>query len=186
MWLCLESQDLWSVVEEGVGVPEDETDLTIALKDILKNRKQKDRKALFQIYQALEIPVYERISKVSNAQEAWNILDATYSGQDKVKKVRLQSLRAEFEKLEMKENEKISEYLNRISSIINQMASNGEVVETQKSIENFLRSLPTKFDHIVVAIEESNDLSVMSLEGLQGRLEAHEEIILQRSNQGVS
>lgn len=125
MRLCLESQDLWTVVEEGVGAPEDETQLTVAQRDLLKSKKQKDRKALFQIYQTLEIQVYERISKVANAQEAWKILNTTYSGQDQVKKVRLQSLRAEFEKLEMKDSEKISEYFTRLTSIINQMASNG-------------------------------------------------------------
>lgn len=103
-----------------------------------------------------------------------------------MKKVRLQSLRAEFEKLEMKENEKISEYFTRLSSIVNQMASNGEVVETQRTIEKVLRSLPIKFDHIVVATEESSDLSSMSLEGLQGRLEAHEARILKRSTQSNS
>ena len=86
MRLCLESQDLWTVVEEGVGAPEDETQLTVAQRDLLKSKKQKDRKALFQIYQTLEIQVYERISKVANAQEAWKILNTTYSGQDQVKK----------------------------------------------------------------------------------------------------
>ena len=78
MRLCLESQDLWTVVEEGVGAPEDETQLTVAQRDLLKSKKQKDRKALFQIYQTLEIQVYERISKVANAQEAWKILNTTF------------------------------------------------------------------------------------------------------------
>ena len=70
MKLCLESQDLWSVVEEGVNAPGDETQLTVAQMDLLKNKKQKERKALFQIYQALEIQVYERISKATSAQDA--------------------------------------------------------------------------------------------------------------------
>lgn len=56
-------------------------------------------------------------------------------------------------------------------------------METQRVVEKILRSLPIKFDHIVVAIEESNDIASLSLEGLQGRLEAHEARILMRSKQ---
>ena len=54
------------------------------------------------------------------------------------------------------------------------MASNGEILETNKVVEKILRSLPNKVDHVVVAIEESQDTSVMSLKNLQGRLKAHE------------
>ncbi|KAG6488255.1 hypothetical protein ZIOFF_057014 [Zingiber officinale] len=54
-------------------------------------------------------------------------------------------------------------------------------METQRVVEKILRSLSNKFDHVVVDIEESQDISLMSLESLQGRLEAHEVRILQRS-----
>ena len=77
----------------------------------------------------------------------------TYPGQDQVKKVCLQSLRAEFEKLEMKDSEKVAEYFTGVNSIVNQMASNGEILETNKVVGKIFRSLPAKFDHVVVAIE---------------------------------
>lgn len=92
MKLCLETQDIWSVVEDGVNPPEDESQLSVAEKNVLKSTRQKDRKALFQIYQAIEILVYEMISKAKSAQEAWKILETTYCGQEQVKKVCLQSL----------------------------------------------------------------------------------------------
>ncbi|KAG6527357.1 hypothetical protein ZIOFF_009456 [Zingiber officinale] len=66
MKLGLESQDLWIVIE---GVPEEEDQLTEPQRNILKNKKQKDRKAPFQIYQALEISVYERISKATREDQ---------------------------------------------------------------------------------------------------------------------
>ncbi|KAG6488755.1 hypothetical protein ZIOFF_050004 [Zingiber officinale] len=47
-------------------------------------------------------------------------------------------------------------------------------METQRAVEKILRSISNKFDHVVVAIEESQDISLMSLESLQGRLEAYE------------
>ncbi|KAL3654994.1 hypothetical protein CASFOL_000780 [Castilleja foliolosa] len=146
MKLCLESQDLWSIVEDGIETPKNDAQLTDAEKRSLKNERQKDRKALFQIYQTIEVPVYEKLTKAKSSKE-----------------VRLQSLRAEFEKLELKENEKIVDYFTRVTSLVNQMATNSEVMKIQQVVEIIMRSLPMKFDHIVVAIEESQDFSSMAL-----------------------
>ena len=44
-----------------------------------------------------------------------------------------------------------------------------------------LRSLHSRFNHIVVAIEESKDLEIFSLEELQYSLEAHEARINERN-----
>ncbi|KAH7528047.1 hypothetical protein FEM48_Zijuj05G0030300 [Ziziphus jujuba var. spinosa] len=108
------------------------------------------------------------------SKQAWEMIQSAYKGEEKVKKVRLQSLRAEFEKLEMKESESISDYFNKVTSIVNQMASNGEILEDQKVVEKVLRSLPEKFDFVVVAVEESKDLSTVSIEELFGILKSHE------------
>ncbi|CAL2241348.1 unnamed protein product [Prunus armeniaca] len=118
--------------------------------------------------------VYERISKAENAKEAWEKIQTTYQGKQSVKKVRLQNLRREFEKLEMQESESIEKYFTKVTTIVNLMSSNGEILEDARIVEKVLRSLPPKFDYVVAAIEELNDISALSIEDLQGKLEAHE------------
>ena len=172
--LCLESQDLWSVVEDKVQQLENENQLSKTQKTFSKARNKKIERYFFIYFKQLKFQFMIGYLRQKNAQEAWEILTTTYSGQDQVKKVRLESLRARFEKLEIKDSEKVVEYFTRVNSIINQMASNGEILETNKVVEKILQSLPAKFDHVVVAIEESQDTSVMSLKNLQGRLKAHE------------
>jgi len=56
----------------------------------------------------------------------------------------------------------------------NQLRLNGEDLDGRKMVEKILRSLTRKFEYIVVAIEESKDLSFLSLESLIGTLQSHE------------
>lgn len=60
------------------------------------------------------------------------------------------------------------------------MKSCGEVVKDQSVIEKVLRTLIPKFDHIVVAIEESKDHETFKIEELQSSLEAHEQRLKER------
>ncbi|XP_047173641.1 uncharacterized protein LOC124841419 [Vigna umbellata] len=88
--------------------------------------------------------------------------------------VKLQTLRRQYELLQMEDSDRVGEYFNKIITITNQMKGCGEVVNDTMIIEKIMRSLPRKFDYIVVAIEESKDLSKMKVEELQSSLEAHE------------
>lgn len=58
--------------------------------------------------------------------------------------------------------------------LLNQMRLNGESIDDRRVVEKILRSLTRKFEYVVVAIEESKDLSDFSLETLLGTLQSHE------------
>ncbi|WVZ25062.1 hypothetical protein V8G54_003606 [Vigna mungo] len=69
----------------------------------------------------------------------------------------------------------------QVLSITNQMKRCGESISDVMVVEKIMRSLPQRFDYIVVAIQESKDTGKMKIEELQSSLEAHEISLLNRN-----
>ena len=153
MKALLGSQDVWEIVEKGYVEPENDGGLSQAQKDSLRDSRKRDKKALYLIYQGLDDDAFEKISEAKMAKKAWEKLQTSYKGADPIKKVRLQTLRVEFETLHMKEAEGISDYFSRVLTITNQLKRNGEKIDNVKIMEKILRSLDPKFEHIVAIIE---------------------------------
>lgn len=158
----------------STGLQELEENPTDAQRAAHRDAKKKDCKALFIIHQCVDPDNFEKIVSVSTAKEAWDILDKYYAGADKLKKVKLQTLRRQYELLQMNDQESVAEFFIRLLSVTNQMKSCGEQLTNLMIVEKVMRTLTPRFDHIVVAIEESKDMAEIKVEELQASLEAHE------------
>lgn len=75
----------------------------------------------------------------------------------------------------MKDNESLEAYSTKLSEIVNQVWKYGDDMTKQKVVEKILRSLPQKYEHIVAAIEETNDLSDLTVDDLLRSLHSHED-----------
>jgi hypothetical protein len=97
-------------VQYGYDEPESkevEDTLHEAEKQVLKakrkkNNRKKDSKAKTIIYQGLDEAIFEIIASAETSKEIWEALQQKYKGADRIKKIRLQSLRGEIELLQMK------------------------------------------------------------------------------------
>ncbi|XP_019442360.1 PREDICTED: uncharacterized protein LOC109347086 [Lupinus angustifolius] len=83
----------------------------------------------------------------------------------------------------MESNERVAQLFNKVITHTNAMNACGEKISDQSIIEKILRTLTPRFDHIVVAIEESKKIEEMKVQDLQRSLEAHEQRLIERSNE---
>ncbi|CAL0332600.1 unnamed protein product [Lupinus luteus] len=164
-------QEIAEIVEEGF--PELITEATEQQRLSYKENKRRDCKAMCLLHQCVDGAHFEKIAAAKSSQEAWRILENCKKGVDQLKKVRLQTMRRQYEIMQMEQSEKVAQFCNRIISHTNAMKACGEVMTDQTIMEKTLRTLIPSFDHIVVAIEESKRLEYLRIEELQGSLEAH-------------
>ena len=64
--------------------------------------------------------------------------------------------------------------MNRVMFVVNQLKIYGEDIKYRTVIEKVLRSLSTKFDVVVAAIEEVKDLVHLTVDELMGCLLSYE------------
>ena len=137
------------------------------------------------LHQGISKTIYPRIFGISKAKDAWETLKKEFQGNSKVVSIRLQSLWKNFDCLTMKESESIKDFFSRVTEIVNQIRAYGDQIEEKKIVEKILGSLPPKFDHAAAAIEESKDLSILTIYDLCGSLESHEERMKRSSGQSL-
>lgn len=97
-----------------------------------------------------------------------------YHGSTKVKRAQLQALCREVKVFCMKDNETINEYFSRTFPIANKMTCEGEKIEQTIIVEKVLRYMTIEFNYVVCSIEESNDVTTLSIDELQSSLLVHE------------
>ena len=115
-------------------------------------------------FQAIEREIIETILDKGTSKAFWDSMKQKYQGSTKVKRAQLQTLRKEFEMLNMKEGEKVDSFLARTLTVVNKMKVNGEMMKSSTVVSKVLRSLSSKFNYVVCSIEESNDLDKMTID----------------------
>ncbi|KAK4387007.1 Retrovirus-related Pol polyprotein from transposon TNT 1-94 [Sesamum angolense] len=170
-----QSQKLWEIVEEGVTLPEDSSTSSSAEKGKLENKKAKDSEALYYIQTAVADHIFPRISVATSAKEAWSILQKEYQGSAKVRIIKLQTIRRDFENMKMKDSETIDEYYTKVRELVNQLKAYGEDIPEKRVVEKLLISVTEKYDPIVTTIEETKDITTLTVTELVGSLEAYEK-----------
>lgn len=171
----LRSKEYWTLVETGIVEPESGVVLSEAQQMRLDEQRLKDLKVKNYLFQAIDRTILETILQKETSKQIWDSMKKKYYGTSKVKRSQLQALRWEFETLQMKSGESVSDYFSRTTTIANKMRIHGDLMQDVTIVEKILRSMTTKFDYIVCSIEESKDIDELSVDELQSSLQVHEQ-----------
>ena len=170
-FLCSINETVWDVVDVGWTRPEvaKSTWDKVALAATNTNSK-----VLNAIFCGVSLDEFHRISHITIAKEAWQILETTYEGTKKVKDTKLQMLTTRFEELKMSEDESFELFYSKLNEVVIGKFNLGEKTEDSKIVRKILRSLPESFRAKVIAIEESKDLDDIKIQELIGSLQTYE------------
>ena len=131
-------------------------------------------KALNAIFCGVSPDEFHRISHMTIAKEAWQILETTYEGTKKVKDSKLQMLTTRFEELRMSEDESFDSFYSKLNEVVIGKFNLGEKTKDSKVVRKIFRSLSESFHAKVIAIEESKDLDEIKVQELISSLQTYE------------
>ena len=131
-------------------------------------------KALNAIFCGVSPDEFHRISHVTIAKEAWEILETTYEGNKKVMDTKLQMLTTHFKELKISEDESFDSFYGKLNEVVFGKFNLGEKTEDSKIVRKILRSLPKSFRAKVTIIKESKDLNEIKIQELIDSLQTYE------------
>ncbi|GJZ69502.1 hypothetical protein Tco_0633052 [Tanacetum coccineum] len=111
------------------------------------------------------------------AKEIWDTLLITHQDNSQVKDNKIDLLVHQYEQFTILEKESIDNGFARFNTIITSLKALDEDFSSKNYVRKFLRALHPKWRTKVMTIEESKDLTSLSLDELIGNLKVYEVII---------
>ncbi|XP_015167177.1 uncharacterized protein [Solanum tuberosum] len=172
----LKALSLWETIETEDDPLPLGPNPTVAQMKIYEDAKSRKPKALRCLHSALSDVIFTRIMACETPKEVWEKLKEEFDGSDRVKTVKLLTLKREFEMLRMNEGDTVKKYSAKLVEIVNKVRLFGETFPDSRVVEKMMISLPARFESKISAIEESCDLKTLSVAELISKLQAQEQI----------
>ncbi|XP_022848701.1 uncharacterized protein LOC111371002 [Olea europaea var. sylvestris] len=181
----LRAYDLWEITETGIEPLPLRANPTIAQLKQHSEEVAKKFKALSCIQSAVSDAIFTRIITCETAKEAWDRLQEEFRGNARTRQMQVLNLRREYETLKMKDSEAVKEYADRLMKVVNKIRLLGDDLPDRRIVEKVLISLPEKFEAKISSLEDSRDLSSITLSELVNALQATEQRRLLRQEEQV-
>ena len=98
----LRSKEYWIIIEKGYTEPADVEALSTTQRKTLEDHKLKDLKTTNYLFQPIDKSILKTIIQKDTSKQLWDSMKRKYQGNIRVQRAQLQTLRREFEIMEMK------------------------------------------------------------------------------------
>jgi len=178
----LEAFNLWKAVEEDYEVHPLPTNPIMAQIRNHKERKTRKSKAKACLFDAVSTTIFTRIMSLKLAKDVWDYLKKEYAGDERIRGMQSLNLIREFELQRMKESGTIKEYSNRLLGIVNKVRLLGKSFTDSTIVEKILVTVPKKYEASITILENTKDLSKITLAERLNALQVQEQRRLMRQN----
>ncbi|KAJ8635046.1 hypothetical protein MRB53_009313 [Persea americana] len=149
----------------------------------MRQRKSKAKASLFAVVSS---SIFTRVMTLKTAKGIWDFLKKEYEGNEQVKGMQVLNLIRDFEMQRMKESETIKDYSDRLLDIVNKVRLLGTDFSDSRIVQKILVTVPEKFEATISSIENSKDVSSITLAELLNALQAQEQRRLMRQEGSVN
>lgn len=170
----MEALDLWEAVEEDYEIQALTNNPTIA-QIKMHEKKTKISKAKASLFAAVSSTIFTRIMSLKSAKEICDYFKAEYRGDERIRGMQVLNLIRDFELLMMKELESIKEYSDRPLNIANRVRLLGSQFADSRIVEEILVTVPKRFEATITTLENTKDLSKITLAKLLNALQSQEQ-----------
>ena len=147
-----------------------------------KEKKTKKSKAKTCLFTTMSLMIFTRIMFLKTTKAIWDYLKEEYVGDEMIKGMQVLNLIREFVLQKMKESETIKDYSDKLLSIANKVRLLGSKLNDSRIVEKILVAVPERYEATVTTLENTKDLSKISLVELLNSLQAQEQRRLMRQD----
>ena len=144
----------------------------------MKNHKEKNMrkaKAKACLFSAISPLILTRIMQLESAAKIWEHLREEYQGNERVKNMHVMNLIREFEMVRMKESRTIKDYAEQLLTIANKVRLLRKEFSDERVVQKNFVTLLEKYEVTISSLENSKDLSSITLAELLNVLQALEQ-----------
>lgn len=175
MRFYLKSYSLWEDTENDREIASITDNSTVAQIKVHDEKVARKDRALSVIHSCVTDEMFNRIMTCETAKEAWDTLEEEFQGDLKARQMEILNLKREMTMLRMKDGETVKGFADRVMKVVTQLRMLGEELKDAKVVETILVSLPKRFEQKISSLEDSKDLTKISLSEFLNALHAVEQ-----------
>ncbi|XP_073263046.1 uncharacterized protein [Populus alba] len=135
------------------------------------------------LWEAVEKDYEDHVTSISKG--CLGLLEEGYAGDERIRGMQSLNLIREFELQRMKDSETIKEYSDKLMGIANRVRLLGTSFADSRIVEKLLVTVPEKYEASITTLENTKDLSKITLTELLNALQAQEQRRLMRQDHAI-
>ncbi|RVW47905.1 hypothetical protein CK203_102087 [Vitis vinifera] len=147
-----------------------------------KEKKTKKSKAKTCLFTTMSLMIFTRIMFLKTTKAIWDYLKEEYVGDKRIKGMQVLNLIREFELQKINESKAIKDYSDKLLSIANKVRLLDSEVNDSRIVEKIFVMVPERYETTITTLENTKDLSKISLEELLNSLQAQKKRRLMSQN----